>query len=76
MSHPLKGVINLYNSNDKIESVESDIEEVVQWDKELCNTKTFMTAVIILSGWISRPDLYASSLSCRLDIPWSLNYCV
>ena len=58
MSHPSKGVINLYDSND--ESVGSNIEEVVQWDKELRNTKTFMTAVIILSGWSSRPDVYVS----------------
>jgi hypothetical protein len=56
MSHPSKGVINLYDSND--ESVGSNIEEVVQWDKELRNTKTFMTAVIILSGWCSLPDVY------------------
>jgi hypothetical protein len=48
MSHPSNGIIDLYNSGD--ESVGSDVEEVVQWDKELRGTKTFMTAVTILSG--------------------------
>jgi hypothetical protein len=45
MSHPSNGIIDLYNSGD--ESVGSDVEEVVQWDKGL---STFMTAVTILSG--------------------------
>jgi hypothetical protein len=45
MSHPSNGIIYLYNSGD--ESVGSDVEEVVQWDKGL---STFMTAVTILSG--------------------------
>jgi hypothetical protein len=48
MSHPSNGIIDLYNSGDK--SVGSDVEEVVLWDKGLCDTKTFMTAVNILSG--------------------------
>jgi hypothetical protein len=53
--HPLKEVINLYATS---ESAGSDVEEIVQWDKELCNTKTFMMAAIILSGRkFSSPNL-------------------
>jgi hypothetical protein len=53
--HPSKEVINLYATS---ESAGSDIEEIVQWDKELRNTKTIMKAVIILSSRkFSSPNL-------------------
>jgi hypothetical protein len=61
MSHPLKGVINLYDSNDEIESVGSDIEE-----EELRNRKTFMMAVIILSLEIVRTATSSAILQLTL----------
>ena len=70
MSHPSKGVINLYDSNDEIESVGSNIDEVVQWDKEPRSTKTFMTAVIILSLEIVRTA--TSSAILQLTLPGRL----
>jgi len=50
MRHPLKGVIHLEDDSSGNESVDSDMEEVVQWDRSLSNTKTFKTVVLILSG--------------------------
>ena len=49
MSLLSKGVIHLDDSDD--ENAWSDVvEEVVQWDEKLRQTKTFMTAVAILAG--------------------------
>jgi hypothetical protein len=48
MPHPLGGIIFLDKSSNK--SVGSNVEEVVQWDQELCVTKTFTTAVLIFSS--------------------------
>jgi hypothetical protein len=45
-----KGIIHLEDDSSGNESVDSDVEEVVQWDRSLRNTKTFKTAVLILSG--------------------------
>jgi hypothetical protein len=28
----------------------SDVEEIIQWDRKLCQTKTFSTALLILLG--------------------------
>ena len=50
MWHPSKGVIHLEDDLSGNESVDSDVEEVVQWDRSLSSTKTFKTAVLILSG--------------------------
>ena len=50
MWHPSKGVIHLEDDSSGNESVDSDVEEVVQWDRSLSSTKTFKTAVLILSG--------------------------
>jgi hypothetical protein len=51
MSFPSQGVVNLedYISSNK-GSNESNVEEIIQWDRELCQTKTFLTALLILSG--------------------------
>ncbi len=54
MLHELKGVIHLADSGN--ESVGSDMEEIDQWDKKLCEKKTFQMAVTILTG-------------CRFDSP-------
>lgn len=48
MSLLSKGVIHLDNFDD--ENAASDVEEVLQWDKKLRQTKTFMTAVTTLAG--------------------------
>jgi hypothetical protein len=56
MSHSSGGVIHLEDSDADVEEVGSDVEEVVTWDQELCRTKTFSTAFLILSG-------------CRFDSP-------
>jgi hypothetical protein len=48
MLHLLKRVIHLADSGN--ESVGSDVKEIVQWDRSLRSTKTFQTAVLILSG--------------------------
>jgi hypothetical protein len=48
--HPSKGIIHLEDDSSGNESVDSDVEEVVQWDCSLRNTKRFKTAVLILSG--------------------------
>ena len=48
--HPLKGNIHLENDSSGNDSVDSEVEEVVQWDSSLRNTKTFKTVVLILSG--------------------------
>ena len=50
MWYSSKGVIHLEDDLSGNESVDSDVEEVVQWDRSLRNTKTFKTAVLILSG--------------------------
>jgi len=50
MSHLSGEVIHLDDSNDDVEEVGSDVEEVVTWDHKLCGTKTFMTGFLILSG--------------------------
>ena len=50
MSHLSGGVIHLDDSNDDVEEVGSDVEEVVTWDHELRGTKTFSTGFLILSG--------------------------
>jgi hypothetical protein len=44
----LKKVIHLDNSGSK--SVGSGVEEVIQWDKKLCQTKMFTKAVTIPAG--------------------------
>ena len=56
--HPSKGIIHLEDDLSGNESVDSDVEEVVQWDRSLCTTKTFKTAVLILSG-------HVTTLRCR-----------
>jgi hypothetical protein len=51
MSFPPGEIINLKgNSSSNEGSMGSDVEKVVQWDQELCWTKTFLTAVLILLG--------------------------
>jgi len=50
MWHPSKGVIHLEDDLSGNESVDSDVEEVVQWDHSLSSTKTFKTAELILYG--------------------------
>jgi hypothetical protein len=51
MSFPPGGIINLQGGSSFNDgSVGSDVEEVVKWDQELHWTKTFLTAVLILSG--------------------------
>jgi hypothetical protein len=50
MWHPSKGVINLNDDSSGNESVSSDVEEIVEWDKNLRISKSFQTAVLILSG--------------------------
>jgi hypothetical protein len=47
---PSNGVIHLEDDLSGNESVDSDVEEVFQWDCSLSNTKTFKTAVVIFSG--------------------------
>jgi hypothetical protein len=48
MLHLPKGVIHLADSGN--ESVGSEVEEIVQWDRSLRLTNTFQMAVLILSG--------------------------
>jgi hypothetical protein len=50
MSHSSGGAIHLDDSDDNVEEVGSDVEEVVAWDHELRGTKTFSTGLLILSG--------------------------
>jgi hypothetical protein len=51
MLHPSKGgVINLNKDQSSNESVGSNVEEVIQWGRSLRSSKTFQTAVLILSG--------------------------
>jgi hypothetical protein len=50
MWHPSKGVIHLEDDSSGNEIVDSDVDKVVQWDRSLSSTKTFKTAVLILSG--------------------------
>jgi hypothetical protein len=50
MWYPSKGVIHLEDDSAGDESVDSDVEEVVQWDRSLRNTKMFKKSVLILSG--------------------------
>jgi hypothetical protein len=51
MLHPSKGVvIHLNEDQSSNESVGSNVEEVVQWDCSLRSSKTFQTAMLILSG--------------------------
>ncbi len=51
MSHSPGGFVHLDKSDADVEKVVgSDVEEVVTWDHELCRTKTFSTAFLILSG--------------------------
>ena len=45
-----KGIIHLEDDLSGDESVDSDVVVVVQWDRSLRSTKTFKTAVLILSG--------------------------
>jgi hypothetical protein len=51
MSFPSGGVVNF---DDNISSNEgsngSNVEEIIQWDRELCQSKTFSTALLILLG--------------------------
>ncbi len=50
-THPSKGVvINLNKDQSSDESVGSNVEEVVQWDRSLHSLKMFQMAVLILSG--------------------------
>ena len=50
MLHSPGRVIHLDDSDADVEEVGSDVEEVVTWDQELCLTKTFLMAFLILSG--------------------------
>jgi hypothetical protein len=50
MSHLSGGVIHLDNSNANAVEVESDVEEVVTWNHELCGTKMFLMGLLILAG--------------------------
>jgi hypothetical protein len=51
MSFPPVGVVNLEDDISFNEgSIGSNVEEIIQWDRELCQTKTFSTALLILSG--------------------------
>jgi hypothetical protein len=50
MWYPSKGAIHLEDDSSGDESVDFDVEEVVQWDRSLRNMKTFKTTVLILSG--------------------------
>jgi hypothetical protein len=51
MLHPSKGVvINLNKDQSSNESVGSNVEEVVQWDRSLRSSQTFQMTVLILSG--------------------------
>jgi hypothetical protein len=51
MSFPPGGVVSL---EDNISSNKggngSDVDKIIQWDRELCQTKTFSMALLILSG--------------------------
>jgi hypothetical protein len=52
----IKGSFYLDNYVD--ENAGSDVEEVIQWDKKLRQTKTFMMAVTIIAGRrIESPNL-------------------
>ncbi len=52
MLFPSGGVV--VNLKDNLFSNEegngSNVEEIIQWDRELCQSKTFSTALLILSG--------------------------
>jgi hypothetical protein len=51
MSFPPRGVVNLKdNIFSNKGSNGSDVEEIIQWERELRQTKTFSTALPILSG--------------------------
>jgi hypothetical protein len=51
MSFPPGGVVNLEDNISSNEgSNRSNVEEIIHWDRELCQTKTFSTALLILSG--------------------------
>jgi hypothetical protein len=75
MKHPSKEVIHLEDDSSGNESVDSDVEEVVQWDRSLSSTKTFKTAVLILSGRkFESPNLESLQKNLHLFInchrPW------
>jgi hypothetical protein len=76
MWHPLKGVIHLGDDSSGNESVSSDVEEIAEWDKNIRSSKTFQTAVLILSSRkFKSPSLELQSklLLLFLDDP-SCNY--
>jgi hypothetical protein len=51
MSFPPGGVVNLKdNISSNKGSDGSDVEEIIQWDRELHQPKTFSMALLILSG--------------------------
>ena len=53
MWHPSKGVIHLEDDSSGNEIVDSDMDEVVQWDRSLSIKKTFKTAVLsCIACWL------------------------
>jgi hypothetical protein len=56
MSFPTGGVVNLEGDIFSKEGSDgSNFEEIIQWDRELHQTKTFSTALLILSGCAYNP---------------------
>ncbi len=53
MSFPSGGVVNLKEDISSNEGgVGSNVEEIIQWDRELCQSKTFSMALLILSSCV------------------------
>jgi hypothetical protein len=51
MSFPPGGVVNLEDNISSNKGKDGfDIEEIIQWDRDLCQMKTFSMALLILSG--------------------------
>jgi hypothetical protein len=71
---PGGGIINIdNNSSSNVGSVGSDIEEIIQWDRELCQSKTFTTAFTILVShrWYHglKMEDQQKLLKCFIDKP-------
>ncbi len=57
MSFPPGGVVNLKDNISSNEGSDgSNFEEIIQWDRELCQTKIFSMALLILSGRAQFPE--------------------
>jgi hypothetical protein len=63
------GVVNLEDDISSYKgSNESNVEEIIQWDRELCQTKTFSTALLILSGRVYNSPKLADKKKILLKI--------